>query len=161
MGFARTRASVTQLNHLVTGALITAGLPAVGVSPLGHWSTHERQVTEHGCCAVRDVLAAGLVPVIHGDCVWDAALGCTVLGGDKLVCSLAAALSPRHAVFMTNVPGLFTAPPGEVGAALIREIRVRPDGSWSVGGALPGCCQSARPPACIWPAAVCVRALPT
>lgn len=34
-GFAKTRRSVTWLNHLVVSALIEAGIPAVGVSPFG------------------------------------------------------------------------------------------------------------------------------
>lgn len=34
-GFAKTRRSVTRLNHLVVSALVDAGIPAVGVSPFG------------------------------------------------------------------------------------------------------------------------------
>jgi isopentenyl phosphate kinase len=34
-GFAKTRASVTRLNHLVVSALVAAGVPAVGLSPFG------------------------------------------------------------------------------------------------------------------------------
>jgi isopentenyl phosphate kinase len=34
-GFAKTRRSVTLLNHLVVSAMIDAGLPAVGLSPYG------------------------------------------------------------------------------------------------------------------------------
>jgi isopentenyl phosphate kinase len=141
MGFARTRASVTKLNQLVTGELIAAGLPAIAISPMGHWQTDNRDVDDaastSGCAAVRDALANGMLPVVHGDCVWDAALGCTVLGGDKLVCSLAQAIGPRHVVFLTNVAGLYTAPPSEEGAVLLREIRVRPDGTWFAGAPTP------------------------
>lgn len=39
-GFAKTRRSVTRLNHLVVSALIDAGIPAVGVSPFGSCYCH-------------------------------------------------------------------------------------------------------------------------
>lgn len=39
------------------------------------------QVVRHGCDAVAELLAAGLLPVLHGDAVLDTALGCTILSG--------------------------------------------------------------------------------
>lgn len=39
------------------------------------------QVVRHGCTAVHELLAGGLVPVLHGDAVLDGALGCTILSG--------------------------------------------------------------------------------
>lgn len=39
-GFAKTRRSVTRLNHLVVSALIDAGLPSVGLSPYGFCFSH-------------------------------------------------------------------------------------------------------------------------
>lgn len=44
MDSVRFRASVTKLNHLVVEALLEAGVPAVGVSPCGFWTTSDRQV---------------------------------------------------------------------------------------------------------------------
>lgn len=78
-GFAATRASVTKLNQLVVQALLAAGLPAVGLSPCGAWTTRRRAVVADGCGAVAALLHAGLVPVLHGDAVLDEELGCTIV----------------------------------------------------------------------------------
>ncbi len=37
------------------------------------------QVVFDGCAAVEATLDAGLVPVLHGDAVFDQSLGCTIL----------------------------------------------------------------------------------
>lgn len=134
-GFVLTRLSVTKLNHAVVTELVRAGLPAVSMSPFGSWSTRERTVESDACPAVAHALAAGLLPVLHGDCVPDAALGCTVLGGDPIMASLARALRPAFALFLTNVDGVFTRPPHLPGARLLREIGVDAAGGWHVDGA--------------------------
>lgn len=74
-GFTATRASVQKLNGLVVAALLEAGVPAVGVSPCPQWTTRHRTVVNNGCDGVAALLAAGLVPVLHGDSVMDEALG--------------------------------------------------------------------------------------
>lgn len=82
-GFARTRRSVTRLNHLVVSALIDAGIPAVGLSPFGSCFSiqGQLQLTEQHSPgwqqgyvdAVQATLCSGLVPVLHGDGILEAA----------------------------------------------------------------------------------------
>ncbi|GIL64525.1 hypothetical protein Vafri_18420 [Volvox africanus] len=135
-GFALTRASVTRLNGYVVEGLVSAGIPAVGLSPLGHYTTSAREVSVTGASAVADCLRAGLVPVLHGDAVLDEQLGCTILSGDTLVRDLAEQLRPQYVVFLTNVAGVYDRPPEEEGARLLRRIVVRrKDGSWRVTAA--------------------------
>ncbi|KAG2443620.1 hypothetical protein HXX76_001970 [Chlamydomonas incerta] len=131
-GFTLSRASVTKLNGIVVGALVAAGVPAVGLSPLGLYRTRNKQVEVSGAGAAAACLADGLLPVLHGDCVLDGELGCTILSGDTLVRDLAERLRPEFVVFLTNVPGVFDRPPEEAGARLLRRIVVRPDGGWRV-----------------------------
>ncbi|PRW58253.1 glutamate 5-kinase isoform X1 [Chlorella sorokiniana] len=121
-GFAATRASVTKLNQLVVAALVAAGVPAVGVSPCPGWTTSGRQVATDGCAGVAALLAAGLVPVLHGDAVLDRELGCTILSGDVLVTRLCQAFRPPVVAFLTNVPGIYDRPPAEPGAQLIARL---------------------------------------
>jgi len=52
-----------KLNAAVVSKLAAEGVPAVGVSPLGGWTTDGRQVKSHNCDAVQSLLHAGLVPV--------------------------------------------------------------------------------------------------
>lgn len=58
--------------------------------------------------------------MVHGDCVLDERLGCTILGGDAITETLAAHLRPRRVVFLTNVDGVFTKPPHMPGAHLVQ-----------------------------------------
>ncbi|WIA37910.1 hypothetical protein OEZ86_001287 [Tetradesmus obliquus] len=136
-GFVETRRSVTQLNHAVVSALVDAGVPAVGLSPCGTWSCSGRQLQDAspGIAAVQAALQHGLVPVLHGDCVFDATLGVTILSGDAILRALAAALRPAYCVFLADVAGLLTQPPQQPGARLIPAVEVAPDGSWSVAAA--------------------------
>lgn len=103
-GFAATRASVTKLNAVVVAALLAAGLPAVGLSPCGSWSCSNRVLAADGADAVAALLAAGLVPVLHGDAVLDAALGCTILSGDLIITRLTERLRPPVVVFLVGDP---------------------------------------------------------
>eukprot|EP00891_Asterochloris_glomerata_P001019 jgi/Astpho2/1019/e_gw1.00016.175.1_t len=137
-GFALTRQSVLKLNQLVVPCnpkftpAAAEGLPACSVSPCLAWVTSNRHVTEHGCRGVHSLLEAGLLPVLHGDCVLDESLGCTILSGDTIVAKLAEEFKPKFVVFMTNVAGLLSCPPIEGKGVLLRHVAVTCDGAWSV-----------------------------
>ncbi|KAL4430841.1 hypothetical protein ABPG75_006097 [Micractinium tetrahymenae] len=151
-GFADTRASVTRLNHLVVSALLAAGVPAAGLSPCGAWTTRQRRVASDGYAAVAGLLAAGLVPVLHGDAVLDEELGCTILSGDLIVGRLCERFRPPVVAFLTNVDGIFDRPPEQEGAQLIARLEVdgttdAADSSGSSSGSSSICGQSSSSPA--------------
>lgn len=123
-GFALTRASVTKLNHLCVGALLREGVDAVSVSPFPRWTTAAKAVAHSGLAELRETLAIGLTPVLHGDAVLDSTQGATILSGDTLVVRLAEALRPRLVVFLTDVAGVYDRPPTEAGATLLRRLAV-------------------------------------
>lgn len=132
-GFVATRISVTKLNHEIVRALASEGIPAVGVSPFSAgWSTQNRTLDQCDVSTMRRILDAGLVSVLHGDAVFDSNQGCTILSGDVVLRKLAQELKPTHAVFLTNVPGVFDRPPSEPDAVLLEEIVVQSDGSWKI-----------------------------
>jgi isopentenyl phosphate kinase len=130
-GFALTRQSVRRLNGLLTQAALEAGVPATGLSPCGSWACSRGQLAEAGggLAAVRAVLGAGLVPVLHGDAVLDDTQGCCILSGDVILRALAEELRPGVAVFLTDVAGIYTKPPAQPGAQLVTEILVAGDAS--------------------------------
>ena len=120
--------SATKLNALVLDALLAAGLPAVHLPPFPLWRKRAGRRTARtaraGVRHVRELLRAGLMPVMHGDSVVDEVDGCGILSGDALLEVLCRALRPKLAVFLTDVPGVFSRPPSEPGAELIAEIHV-------------------------------------
>jgi len=62
------------------------------------------------------------VPLVHGDAVLDDAQGVAILSGDIWMVELARELGAKSAVFITDVDGVFTKPPTEPDAELVREI---------------------------------------
>jgi len=128
-GFAKTRLSVTTLSKHVVTALIARGLPAVAVSPCPFVGTVKKELPDSGLpspatSGIVGLLKHGLVPVVHGDAVLDAAQGAAILSGDVWMVELCRELAARSAVFVTDVDGVFTRPPSEPGAELVREILV-------------------------------------
>lgn len=130
-GFAKTRLSVTTLNRYVITALVQEGLPAVGISPCPFVDLEKKKLPGGRMPTVaaegsKGLLKSGLVPVVHGDAVLDAAQGCAILSGDVWMVELCRELGARSAVFVTDVDGVFTKPPSEPGAQLVKEILVDP-----------------------------------
>lgn len=128
-GIAKTRLSVTTLSKYVVTALISQGLPAVAISPCPFVGTVKKKLPDSQLPAnttdgVIGLLKRGLVPVVHGDVVLDAAQGAAVLSGDVWMVELCKELLAKSAVFVTDVDGVFTRPPWEEGAELVREILV-------------------------------------
>uniref|UniRef100_A0A7S4UZI1 Aspartate/glutamate/uridylate kinase domain-containing protein n=1 Tax=Alexandrium monilatum TaxID=311494 RepID=A0A7S4UZI1_9DINO len=128
-GFAKTRLSVTTLNKHVVTALISQGLPAVAISPCPFVGTVKKklpdsQLSSSATFGIVGLLKRGLVPVVHGDAVLDMAQGAAILSGDVWMVEFCKELVAKSAVFVTDVDGVFTRPPSEPGAELVREILV-------------------------------------
>lgn len=113
LGFSQTHQSVRQLNLHVVQSLIELNVPAVSISPLCSWTTDNSQITQDSTVLVQQMLGLGLVPVLHGDAIFDTSMKYTILSGDSIIRRLCENLHPRpaRAVFFTNVSGIFDKPP--------------------------------------------------
>jgi len=128
-GFAKTRLSVTTLNKHVITALISKGMPAVAISPCPFVGTFKKKLLDSrlpqsAAEGVIGLVQRGLVPVVHGDAVLDTSQSTAILSGDVWMVELCKELAAKSAVFVTDVDGVFTKPPSEPGAELVREILV-------------------------------------
>ncbi len=75
----------------------------------------------------------GLVPVLHGDACIDITEKVTgILSGDTLFTYLCHHFRPTHAVFITDVDGVFTSPPSNPGSELIMEILIDHSGKLKI-----------------------------
>ena len=134
-GFCATRSSVTRLNAFVVQRLNVAGRSAVGLPSFPRWRTRGGRPCADGTRAcvsdVRALLALGMTPVLHGDCVLDEERGAAVLGGDAVMAALCCsrALRVERAVFLTDVDGVFDRPPDQPGARLLPRITVSSSGA--------------------------------
>jgi isopentenyl phosphate kinase len=73
--------------------------------------------------ALGKAIEEGYTPILHGTLVRDPALHWRVVSADELLRDLASELTPRLAVFATNVDGVFDRDPSEAGARLLERIR--------------------------------------
>jgi isopentenyl phosphate kinase len=152
LGLARTRQSVRRLNALVVQALLDVGINAVAISPCFgaipnlSFTTSPADDDSSMAGAVRRTvelaLAAGLVPVLHGDACLMIRDGqqnddededeeeavAAILSGDTLLEWLGSAEWISRAVFLTDVDGVYTQDPkANPAARLVRNIAVTID----------------------------------
>jgi isopentenyl phosphate kinase len=106
-GIMPTHNAVRELNDMIVGGLYDNGVYAAPVHPLSSCVLKDGRI-EHICMDVIDsMLAAGIIPVLHGDVVADTARGIDVLSGDQLVVYLAKALHADKVGIGTNVDGVY------------------------------------------------------
>ena len=154
-GIEKTKTSVRKLCKLVCDQLseqyvMTRPIApdrVAPISPYGKFFTVgkklNRNLSRTGFDEVRAAVMAGKVPVLHGDVVRDSEQGCAILSGDTLVECLTEEFKPKRVVFISDVQGIFTSKPLHKNGpcdicpdgttpppALLREIQVKPDGSW-------------------------------
>jgi isopentenyl phosphate kinase len=93
-GFAEVWHEAATLNRLVTDALHAAGLPAIAFPPSASVTARDGQVLAWDVSPIRNALHAGLLPVIHGDVIFDTVRGGTILSTEDLFEHLVLQLRP-------------------------------------------------------------------
>jgi isopentenyl phosphate kinase len=88
-GFTEVRFQAAELTRYVMQALLDAGISAVPVSPSASMVSTNRKVTAHNILVIRKALAAGILPVVHGDVAFDEMLGGTILSTEDVFAFLA------------------------------------------------------------------------
>lgn len=96
MGFAEVWHQAAALNRHVMDALHNAGVRCMSLSPASSVIASDGQVAVWETTPLRMALSAGIVPVIHGDVVFDEVRGGTILSTEDLFGHLARALSPER-----------------------------------------------------------------
>lgn len=105
-GFAEVHASMARLNGLVMEALLAAGVPALSLPPLALTGCENGRVVRIAAAPIQAALDAGLVPVIHGDVAFDAALGGTIVSTEEVMMALADRLRPSWLLLAGEVAGV-------------------------------------------------------
>jgi len=117
---AAVQRDVRELNLMVLGALIGAGLRAVSVPPAASARFRGGRIEDFTDEPFESLLEVGLVPVTFGDVVPDRSKRFSICSGDLMMEALAAAFKPEVAVFCADVDGVFDADPKrDRGAELI------------------------------------------
>ena len=95
-GFAEVWYQASALNRYVMKALHNVGVRAIALPPSASVIASGGQVSVWETTPLRMALAAGIVPVVFGDTVFDEVRGGTILSTEDLFMSLAAALGPER-----------------------------------------------------------------
>jgi isopentenyl phosphate kinase len=93
-GFAEVWYQASVLNRLVMKSLHKAEVHAMSLSPASSVIASNGQVVIWETTPLRMALSAGIIPVIHGDVVFDEIRGGTILSTEDLFGHLAHALGP-------------------------------------------------------------------
>ncbi len=95
-GFSEVWQAARALNQIVVEALYSAGLPVIAFTPSAAVVAQNGQVSRWDIQPVRAALAAGLIPMVNGDVVFDTLLGGTILSTEDLFGYLARQLWPQR-----------------------------------------------------------------
>lgn len=95
-GFAEVWYQASSLNRYVMEALHKAGLRAIALPPSANVIASDGQVSVWETTPIRMALAAGIIPVIFGDVVFDEVRGGTILSTETLFNYLVKALDPER-----------------------------------------------------------------
>jgi isopentenyl phosphate kinase len=81
------------------------------------WVSNDAVVTSADLTCVHRCLQLDILPVLHGDVVFDSSRGYTVVSGDDIMQELSRRLHPPFVMFVSDVPGVFLIPPSSTSAA--------------------------------------------
>lgn len=113
-GMCETRRSVLKLNSIVFSALLDAGRCATALHPMDSWCSNDAVLCSARLDCVERCLQLDVIPVLHGDVVFDSCRGYSILSGDDITQELSRHFRPPFVVFVSDVPGVFLQPPSNV-----------------------------------------------
>eukprot|EP01080_Neovahlkampfia_damariscottae_P005764 gene5764-9585_t len=113
IGISLTRKSVKTLNSMVVKKLIEKNINAVGISCITNFKSKNGEIEMNSNFPeiLNDLLTIGLIPVIHGDVVFDSVQKCSILSGDIIMMKLSEYFKPEKVYFISNVHGIYSSPP--------------------------------------------------
>lgn len=123
LGYCQMEKQDLQLHEKVLDQLLKFQIPAIGISPHAFVKTLDKRFNGFDLTIIKGFLANGLIPVIHGDGIYDQKIGCTILSGDIIMPYLAKQLCADKVIFLSDVDGVFDADPKKnPQAKLVSEI---------------------------------------
>src|SRR2546421_5094349 len=96
LGIAKVCNDVMRINNILMAILIEEDLPAVALHPMSMVLAEGGNVKHHLFEVIEEVLTQGLMPVIHGDVIWDLTWKSTILSGEALFTSIGTYLIGKH-----------------------------------------------------------------
>lgn len=94
-GIAEVADVAAQFNRIIIKKLLDTGVNAVSISPLSTMVANNHQLKNLCSASVENLLNLGLLPVLYGDQILDAKIGCTIFSTEKVLGFLALRLQKK------------------------------------------------------------------
>ena len=122
-GFAEVWYQASVLNRYVMKSLHNSGVWTISLSPASSVIASNGEVSMWETTPIRMALSGGIVPVIHGDVVFDEVRGGTILSTEDLFMHLVRALSPERLLLAGLEAGVWADFPART--ELVKKITPR------------------------------------
>lgn len=106
-GFAEVSAAAMRLNRLVVEALMAAGVPTISFAPSASVQCADGRIQQISAQPIQQALAAGLLPVTHGDVAFDTVRGGTIVSTEEVMMALAPTLRPSWLLLAGVTDGVY------------------------------------------------------
>jgi isopentenyl phosphate kinase len=106
-GFHEVWQEARSLNLIVMEILLGAGLQAMVFPPYAGVISENGQVSAWDLAPITKALGAKLLPVVHGDVIFDRQMGGTILSTEDLFSYLARQLQPKRILLAGLEPGVW------------------------------------------------------
>jgi isopentenyl phosphate kinase len=110
-GYIETAAAAARLNRLVTDLLLQEGLPVVSYQPSASARCRKGDLMYFDVYPMKEVLKAGMLPLVYGDVAIDAVQGYTIISTEQIFDNVARELQPARIVLAGIVDGVYDADP--------------------------------------------------
>ncbi len=122
-GFAETAAVAARLNRLITDRLLEEGVPVVSYQPSASARCRKGDLMYFDTHPLKQVLGAGLTPLVYGDVAVDAVQEFTIISTEQIFDNIARELQPARIILAGVVDGVYDADPlTNSGASRYEEI---------------------------------------
>jgi isopentenyl phosphate kinase len=110
-GYVETAAAAARLNRLVSDLLLQEGLPVVSYQPSASARCRKGDLMYFDAYPMKEVLKAGMIPLVYGDVAIDAVQGYTIISTEQIFDNVARELQPARIVLAGIVDGVYDADP--------------------------------------------------
>jgi isopentenyl phosphate kinase len=111
LGYVETAAAAARLNRLVSDLLLQEGLPVVSYQPSASARCRKGDLMYFDTHPMKEVLKAGMLPLVYGDVAVDAVQGYTIISTEQIFDNIARELQPARIILAGIVEGVYDADP--------------------------------------------------
>ncbi len=106
-GVAAVWKAANKLHRFVMDSLLAAGLPVISFPPSASALAQDGELISLAIQPIQQALSKGLIPVIHGDVVFDETRGATIASTEAIFSYLTETIKPSRILLTGRTPGVY------------------------------------------------------